>query len=117
VGGGDSGCFVCREGEGKKIPPKSPYNKRRTVSADFNLHKFSYILVKIIAGAEVRSCSVGAERRKCKEARRRWRGRTARQRLYTGKTEGYFPGMVAREVSLPSVCLSARTGMHRWTNL
>lgn len=34
-------------GERKKIIPK--YNKRRTVSADFHLHKFSYILVKIIA--------------------------------------------------------------------
>lgn len=34
-------------GRGKKIIPK--YNKRRTVSADFHLHKFSYILVKIIA--------------------------------------------------------------------
>lgn len=34
-------------GEEKKIIPK--YNKRRTVSADFHLHKFSYILVKIIA--------------------------------------------------------------------
>lgn len=46
-------------GEGKKIIPK--YNKRRTVSADFHLHKFSYILVKIIAGAEECSCSVEAE--------------------------------------------------------
>lgn len=32
--------------KGEKIPK---YNKRRTVSADFHLHKFSYILVKIIA--------------------------------------------------------------------
>lgn len=36
-----------RGGREKKIIPK--YNKRRTVSADFHLHKFSYILVKIIA--------------------------------------------------------------------
>ncbi len=35
----------CASREGK-IPK---YNKRRTVSADFHLHKFSYILVKIIA--------------------------------------------------------------------
>lgn len=50
----------------KKIIPK--YNKRRTVSADFHLHKFSYILVKIIAGAEECSGSVEAEERKCSAA-------------------------------------------------
>lgn len=56
-----------RKGERrKKIIPK--YNKRRTVSADFHLHKFSYILVKIIAGAEQSCSSVEAEQRKSEGA-------------------------------------------------
>lgn len=57
--------FVCNKEEngkggerGKKSSPS--IKKRRTVSADFHLHKFSYILVKIIAGVEECSCSVEA---------------------------------------------------------
>lgn len=74
----------------KKIIPK--YNKRRTVSADFHLHKFSYILVKIIAGAEECSGSVEAEERKCSAAaggagaasHRRENRSTARRSLLSG---------------------------------
>lgn len=53
------------EREGRREKKSSPSITRDgTVSADFHLHKFSYILVKIIAGAEECSCSVEAEERK-----------------------------------------------------